>query len=66
MFEVTEKWIESCKTSNGGFTRIQVESLGFGWPPVKGWKKKAVGKMISLDDKKIFESKYGLDQMDLF
>ena len=33
-----------------GFTRKQVEALGFSWPPKKGWLSSLIGKEISPDE----------------
>jgi hypothetical protein len=34
--------IESMKTSNGGFSKKDLASLGVAWPPVAGWKKQLI------------------------
>jgi hypothetical protein len=42
------KWmIENGLSSNGGFNKKQLEILGVGWPPQKGWKNELIGTMIS-------------------
>ena len=45
-FVVTKEFIESIKTANGGYIRKQLDALGVGWPPPKGWKKEIVGASI--------------------
>lgn len=35
-----EQKIEELKSSNGGWTKESLKSLGVSWPPIKGWKKK--------------------------
>jgi len=33
----------------GGFTRAQIEALGFVWPAKKGWISSLIGKTITID-----------------
>lgn len=39
--------IEAGRSSNGGWSRAQVELLGVSWPLVSGWKKALIGKEVS-------------------
>ena len=57
MFVVTMKWLDSHRTSAGGYNNPQVLSLGW----VDGlktpdWKKRSVGLQISECQRKLFES----------
>ena len=54
-FKVTEFWITSNCTIRGGWTAKQLKLIGVSWPPVHGWKRRAVGKMISARAKAEFE-----------
>lgn len=54
-FIVTKKWLESCRTKNGGFTKAQSEILFIEWPFKKGWKKELIGAEISFRRKHDFE-----------
>ena len=40
--KITEEYIESKKTINGGWTRRQLAEWGVKWPPEKGWKKRLI------------------------
>ncbi len=53
---VTNEWLKSNRTPKGGYTRRQVELLGFTWPLDKGWKEKIIGKEISENVVKQFET----------
>lgn len=44
---VTEEMIESARTAAGGWRAAQLRLIGVSWPPAAGWKKRAVGRMIS-------------------
>ena len=39
---ITLDIIEKGKTSNGGYTKRQLEIIGVEWPPHKGWKKEFI------------------------
>lgn len=56
MFVVTEDWIEKNKTPKGGWNNIQLIQLGVPWPAVSGWKKAAVGRVISEGERRVFEA----------
>lgn len=61
MFRVTEDWITRHPTKNGGYKASQLRLIGVSWPPKHGWKKRASGRLISMDDKDRFES-YGVQR----
>ncbi len=44
---ITEALINQGKSVKGGWTQEQLTLLGVEWPPQKGWKKRACGKLIS-------------------
>ena len=46
---LTRGLIELAATRNGGYTRDQLEVLGGGWPPPRGWKRALSGGVISRD-----------------
>jgi len=57
MFVVTTKWLDSHRTSAGGYNNPQVLSLG--WEDglkTPDWKKRSVGLQITNCQKKLFES----------
>lgn len=55
MFIITKEWLELNKTPKGGYLASQVKSLGFAYPPKKGWLASSVGKEIDEMSKKAFE-----------
>lgn len=59
MFEVTEDWITRNATKKGGYKASQLKLIGVSWPPISGWKRRASGRLITLDAKEIFESYSG-------
>ena len=40
--KITREFIEAHRTKRGGFTFAQAQALGSGWPPERGWLKRAV------------------------
>lgn len=42
--KLTKEYIESKRTSNGGYTKKQLLEWGVTWPPLKGWKKKLLNR----------------------
>ena len=46
---ITKKLLNTAKTKNGGFTRAQVEFLGFEWPPTKNMQKELIGTEMSAE-----------------
>lgn len=55
MFRVTQAWLEQFSTKEGGWTRDQLEQIGVPWPPRQGWKRRAVGMVITAEARKRFE-----------
>jgi hypothetical protein len=55
MHTVTFEWITKYQTKNGGYTRNQLALIGVDWPPVSGWKDRAVGLTIPDEDAEMFE-----------
>ena len=45
---VNKELLALAATTTGGYTRKQLGALGVSWPPPKGWKRRAVGRKISL------------------
>lgn len=56
-FHVTKYWIEQNCTLRGAWTAAQLRLIGVSWPPVAGWKDRAVGLEISDDAKAEFEAR---------
>lgn len=56
MFQVTKEWLDRFSTPRGGYTDLQIRSLGFpaGMHTPK-WRKKSVGKVITQKQKELFE-----------
>lgn len=44
---VTEKILEEGRSTEGGWSRVQLELLGVPWPPPKDWKREAKKSAIS-------------------
>lgn len=43
---ITNELIESLKSSKGGWDRKTLAALGVGWPLVRGWKFRIIGKEL--------------------
>lgn len=56
MFTVTAEWLNQYKTPRGGYLYQQVRAIGVDWPLVSGWKTRAVGTVITDDQRKVFEA----------
>lgn len=56
MHRVNKKWIHENKTKRGGFTKAQLAAIGVSWPPKAGWVERSSGKLITDEQKDIFES----------
>ena len=65
MFTVTKDWLDSNKTKAGGYTKKQLEAISVGFPPAKGWKKIAIGLLITDEQKSAFELKQQKDSNKL-
>jgi hypothetical protein len=57
MFKVSREWIDQFCTEAGGWTRDQLEVIGIEWPPIKGWKAKAIGRELTDEQRLRFESR---------
>jgi len=49
MMTITDAFLESGRTVRGGWTRAQLAAIGVPWPPPHKWKRRIVGKQITLD-----------------
>jgi hypothetical protein len=54
-YEVSERWIQEHRTRSGGWTKRALAALGVSWPPPHGWIKLAVGKMLTPQERAVFE-----------
>jgi hypothetical protein len=54
MFTVSDQWLMKHSRA-GAWTRNQFEAIGLSWPPVHGWKRDAVGRIITDTQKRRFE-----------
>ncbi len=43
---ITLAWIDSKRTSAGGFSKEALASMGVAWPPPRGWRKALLGKPL--------------------
>lgn len=62
-FEISKRWLHEHKTVRGGWTRKQVEAIGETWPLVKGWTFRAVGRLVTEQQRRLFESFGHMGQM---
>ena len=60
MFKITKEWFDSNRDYNCAINRAQAQALGLGYPPKRGWRKKIIGKEITLQQKESFEKNKGL------
>lgn len=44
---LTHENLHACANGGCGFTRAQVEMLGYTWPPTKGWLQGVVGDVVT-------------------
>jgi len=51
---LSNEFIEQGKSLAGGWSRDQLACLGIPWPPPKGWKKEAIGRVIPDTDAERF------------
>lgn len=54
---LTKKYIMNHRTQRGSWTRSQLKAIGVNWPPARGWQKRAIGREISQEAAKLFETK---------
>lgn len=47
MIPLTDELIESGRTNLGGLSQRQFGCIGVPFPPVNGWKKKAIGRTVT-------------------
>ena len=59
MFEVTEEWFNNNRDCIPGLNRMQANALGEKYPLLSGWKKRCVGKLITMEQKKAYEDAKG-------
>ena len=52
---ITKSWLQSCRTSRGGWTKAQADILGLPYPLTKGWQQKVIGRPITEQEKRMFE-----------
>lgn len=54
-FIITEKWLRE-NTNCGAVNAKQLRAIGLSWPPQDGWLRNMIGKEISTEAKRKFES----------
>lgn len=47
---ITKKLLRQGRSSNGGFSRQQVELIGVEWPLIKGWMRRCIGNEVTDED----------------
>jgi hypothetical protein len=58
---VTNLWLEQ----NGpGLTAAQFAILGVSWPPKRGWKRRVIGKILSMEKRNEFEARTALRKLN--
>ncbi|MFB9143543.1 GIY-YIG nuclease family protein [Vibrio artabrorum] len=48
LITLTEERLTKAKTPKGGYSKAQLQVLGVNWPPTGGWKKRLIGKKVTL------------------
>ncbi|MDR2195729.1 MAG: hypothetical protein LBE50_03890 [Gallionellaceae bacterium] len=43
---VSDEFIASGQSANGGWSKRQLEILGVDWPPLTGWRKRVAGRSL--------------------
>lgn len=57
MFKITDEWIAQHATNGTvGWTAKQLRSIGVKFPPPAGWRRGAVGKTITDEQRSKFET----------
>jgi hypothetical protein len=51
---VTEDFLLAARSARGGWTSEQLRILGVDWPPVKGWKRLAIGRTLTAQEARDF------------
>jgi len=44
---ITREWLEAHATRGCGWTKAQLDCIGVGWPPLRGWRYRMTGTQIS-------------------
>jgi hypothetical protein len=55
-FTVTEEWLRSHSTKDGGYTAVQLSLVEVAWPPQRDWMQRATGRTISDYQRRVFEA----------
>lgn len=55
MFFVSKEWVWEHRTKKNSFKRKQLEALGISWPPKNGWLQTVDKKIISEENRLLFE-----------
>lgn len=53
---ITREYLLAHRTANKAWTKAQFDVLGLNWPPAKGWMHQVVGKEITDDECRMFET----------
>ncbi len=62
---VTNEFIDRGRNGPGGWKREQLAIIGISWPPLKGWKKRAIGREITERDAGRFLQLGGAEAQEL-
>ena len=71
MLTVSDEWLMRHSRA-GAWTADQLQCLNVRWPPPRGWKRDAVGRIITDTQKRRFErafrskAAHGAETLDLF
>lgn len=57
---ITKDFLEMGMTGGSGISSVQLRLIGAGVPPMKGWKKRVIGKRIRQDDAELFVALRGI------
>jgi len=60
IFVVSEVWFNTNRDCLTGLNRSQAEAIGESYPLKKGWRKRVIGKEITISQKESFEAAKGL------
>jgi hypothetical protein len=63
--KLTHELLMQYRTPAGLWRKVQLEALGLGWPPEKGWIKRVVGMELTEEQFNQFTGKRP-EQQDLF
>lgn len=55
-FTITKEWLLKHKTKRGGYTKVQIKSLGLKYPLTKGWQGSLIGRQITREQASNFET----------